>query len=100
MMYPEAGDSTAMSRWTLPVCSRSCDRLRRNTELAQALFGRLQQPAAFLRGHAMRVRARRRLLVLPGQQIFLLGAHQIGAVDGEEPLPLLTYWYVAFAKTF
>ena len=31
------------------------DRLRRNAELPQALFGGLQQPAAFLRGHAMHI---------------------------------------------
>jgi hypothetical protein len=55
--------------------------------LPQALLGGLEQPAAFLRGHALRI-GRKGLLVLPGQQILLLAAYQIRAVHGEKALPL------------
>ncbi len=56
-----------------------------NSELPQAILGGMQQPVAFLHGHPMSI-LRERALILPGQQVFLLAAHNVRTVHGKEAI--------------
>src|ERR1700686_213406 len=66
---------------------QSGDLAWRHAKLAQTIGSSLKKPIALVRCSPMRV-AHESLLVLLGQQILLLGTDQIGAVDGEQRLPL------------
>ena len=56
--------------------------------MQHAFLGSLLQPPAVLCAHSVSV-LREGLLVLTGEQVFLLTAYEVGAVDGEKALSLV-----------